>query len=248
VTPTVFAPGQRLTFTAQAVRGARYTWLFGDGTRARGRVVRHSFPDALGTDYDGKAGAGRFRTLLHVESKNGEDWAAQGLVAVSQWKPAREPAGQTAPGLAWRVFPTEWTQLPDMSKKLATFSGESANLRVDAGGFQRYAAVWDGYISIPADGGYTFHLMARDGARVLIDGVEVAKTGPPFAQVCGAPGNAMRYERGSLGLRAGKHTIHVEGLHAVSEGESRLLWEGPGILLTDVPPQVYSHVRASWTR
>ena len=248
VTPTVFAPGQMLSFTAQTVRGARYTWLFGDGTRARGRVVKHSFPDALGSDYDGKAGAGRFRTLLHVEAKKNEDWAAQGLVAVSQWKPAQKPAGQTAPGLTWRVFPTEWTQLPDLSKQLATFSGESANLHVDAGGFQRYAAVWDGYIKVPADGGYTFHLMARDGARVSIDGVEVARTGPPFAQVCGAKGNAMRYERGSLGLRAGRHTIHVEGLHSVSEGAPRLLWEGPGLPLTDVPPQVYSHVRASWTR
>jgi len=51
--------------------------------------------------------------------------------------------------------------------------------------------------------GYTFHLLARDGARVVIDGVEVAKTGPPFAQVCGSQGNAMRYDRGVLGMRAG---------------------------------------------
>ena len=64
---------------------------------------------------------------------------------------------------------------------------------------------WDGFLDIPADGGYTFHLMDRDGARVVIDDMAVAKTGPPFAQVCGSPGNAMRYDRGSIGLRAG-HT------------------------------------------
>jgi hypothetical protein len=71
----------------------------------------------------------------------------------------------------------------------------------------------------------------------------VAKTGPPFAQVCGAPGNAMRYDRGSLGLRAGKHVIHVEGLHSVSEGDPQILWEGPALPLAPVPSAAYSHLR-----
>jgi hypothetical protein len=71
----------------------------------------------------------------------------------------------------------------------------------------------------------------------------VARTGPPFAQVCEAPGNAMRYDRGSLGLRAGKHTLHLEGLHSVSQGVPRLLWEGPALPLTDVPAAAYSHLR-----
>jgi hypothetical protein len=103
--------------------------------------------------------------------------------------------------------------------------------------------VWDGFIDIPADGGYTFHLMDRDGARVLIDGVEIAKTGPPFAQVCGSPGNAVRYDRGAIGLRAGKHTLHVEQLHQASNGPPRLLWEGPGLPLSDIPDAAFSQPR-----
>jgi hypothetical protein len=77
----------------------------------------------------------------------------------------------------------------------------------------------------------------------VIDGMQVAKTGAPFAQVCGSPGNAMRYDRGSLGLRAGRHVLHVEGLHSVSQGAPRVLWEGPGLPLTDVPAAAYSHER-----
>jgi hypothetical protein len=73
--------------------------------------------------------------------------------------------------------------------------------------------------------------------------MQVAKTGPPFAQVCGAPGNAMRYDRGSLGLRAGRHVLHVEELHSASDGAPRLLWEGPGLPLTDVPQAAYSRLR-----
>jgi hypothetical protein len=71
----------------------------------------------------------------------------------------------------------------------------------------------------------------------------VAKTGPPFAQVCGAPGNAMRYDRGALGLRAGRHTLRVEALHQASQGPPRLLWEGPGLPITDVPAAAFSYPR-----
>jgi hypothetical protein len=245
VSPPVFAPGQKVSFTAQPSPGARYTWLFGDGTQAHGRRVRHRFPDADGTQLDGaKNGAGRFRVLLHVEDKAGQqDWAAQAVVAVAQWRRSVDGADPTVPGLAWKIYPGEWTELPDLTKEQVVFNGESPNLFADSQGFTHYAAVWDGLINIPADGGYTFYLMARDGARLVIDGVEVAKTGPPFAQVCGSPGNAMRYDLGSLGLRAGNHTLHLEGLHSASPGSPRLLWEGPALPLTDVPPAAYSHLR-----
>jgi hypothetical protein len=147
------------------------------------------------------------------------------------------------PGLAWHVYPGAWTELPDLSTQTAMFEGESRNLFDDSHGFTRYATAWDGLIDIPADGGYTFHIMARDGARLVIDGLQVAKTGPPFAQVCGSPGNAMRYDKGSLGLRAGQHVFRLEGLHFASEGPPRVLWEGPSLPLTDVPADAYSHVR-----
>jgi hypothetical protein len=242
----VFKTAQNVTFTADAAPGLRYTWLFGDGTQAIGRRVQHRFPDALGTELDG---SGRFRVLLQVVDKAGhEDWAAQGLVAVNRWHEAATVVGATLPGLGWQIFPGAWTELPNLAAEHAVFSGDSAGLQANAQGFTRYAAVWDGLIDIPADGGYTFHLMARDGARLVIDGVEVAKTGPPFAQVCGSPGNAVRYDRGSLGLRAGRHTLQVEGLHSLSQGSPRLLWEGPALPLADVPTAAYSHLRQDTVR
>jgi hypothetical protein len=244
IDPPVIAPMQTIAFIAKASPGARYTWLFGDGTQATGRIVHHSFPDADGTELDGVNGAGRFRVLLHVADRKGQqDWAGQGVVAVAKWRGAVETAIPALPGLTWKIYPGDWTQLPNLAAEHAVFDGESPSLYADSQGFTRYAAAWDGQIDIPADGGYTFHLLDRDGARLVIDGLEVARTGPPFAQVCGSPGNAMRYDRGSLGLRAGKHTFHLEGLHSVSQGEPRLLWEGPALGLTDVPPAAYSHLR-----
>jgi len=248
----VFAPRQKVTLTAQDAPGAQYTWLFGDGTAAHGRRVKHRFPDALGTELDGKNGAGRFRVLLHVTDKDGhQDWAAQGIVAVDQWHVAMKAAGPATPGLAWKIYSGAWTALPDSSGLQPALTGQAPGLTAEAPGtatqgagtqesVQR-ATVWDGWINIPANGGYTFHLIDRDGARLVIDGMEVAKTGPAFGLVCGAAGNALRYDRGSLGLRAGLHAIHVEALNTATEGAPRLLWEGPGLRLTDVPAAAFSH-------
>jgi hypothetical protein len=248
--PPVFGPGQKVTFTAKDEPGGRYTWLFGDGTQSNGRVVSHKFPDAAGTMLDGAAmGAGNFRVLLHVVDKMGkQDWAAQDVVAVDKWHEPASASATVVPGLAWQIYPGEWTELPDLATQQAVFQGDSLNLAADAHGFVRYAAAWDGFIDIPADGGYTFRLLDRDGARLVIDGMQVAKTGTPFAQVCGSPGNAMRYDRGSLGLRAGRHVLHVEGLHSVSQGAPRLLWEGPGLPLTDVPAAAFGRVRQDAVR
>jgi hypothetical protein len=240
IRPEVFAPGDMVTFTAAPAPHTHFTWLFGDGTEAHGRSVTHRYADADGTDLDGVNGAGRFRVLLHAEDRaQHQDWAAQGVVAVTHWHDATAQ-GANAPGLVWRVYAGTWTELPDLSKETAEFAGEAANLSSDSHGFTRYATSWDGFLDVPVDGGYTFHLLARDGARLVIDGVEVAKTGPPFAQVCGSPGNAMRYDRGSLGLRAGLHQIHIEGLHSASEGTPRLLWEGLGLPIADIPDAAFS--------
>jgi hypothetical protein len=244
VSPPVFGPGDRVTFTADPSPHTQFTWLFGDGSSARGRKVKHKFPDALGTALDSSNGAGRFRVLLKAEDNHDQqDWSAQGIVAVAKWHDPVPVAGAIVPGLAWQIYPGTWTELPDLAAQTAAFKGASPNLHADPQGFTRYATAWDGFLDIPADGGYTFHLMDRDGARLVIDGVPIAKTGPPFAQVCGSPGNAMRYDHGSIGLRAGPHTLHIEGLHSVSQGSPRILWEGPSLPLTEVPPDAYTHLR-----
>ena len=246
IDPPIFSPGDTVTFTADKSSHTGFTWLFGDGTTAKGRRVKHKFPDALGTALDGLNGAGRFRVLLRAEdNKSREDWAAQGVVAVARWHDPILIDGPITPGLVWHVYPGTWTELPDLSTQPSAVTGSSPNLHVDPQGYTRYAAAWDGFLDIPADGGYTFHLMSRDGARLVIDGIQIAKTGPPFAQVCGSPGNAVRYDQSAIGLRAGPHTLHIESLHSVSEDSPRILWEGPSLPLTDIPADAYTHLRAT---
>ena len=249
VDPPVFSPGDKVTFTAHDSPHTKFTWSFGDGTEAHGRKVKHRFPDANGTQLDGANGAGRFRVILHARDNQGrDDWAAQGVVAVSQWHDAVPTPGPMLAGLEFKIYPGAWTELPDFSRETMVIDGDTPNLTADAQGFTKYATTWEGFVDIPSDGGYTFHLMDRDGARVLMDGIEVVRTGPPFAQVCGSPGNAIRYDRGFLGLRAGQHKIRIEALHFASNSAPRLLWEGPGLPITDIPPTAYSRLRTDSLR
>ena len=63
------------------------------------------------------------------------------------------------------------------------------------------ALVFDGYLEVPANGGYTFTLMSRDTGRLEI-GSEVVATSPaPVAQVCGSVGNMVQEAKGSIGLK-----------------------------------------------
>ena len=242
VSPEVLEPGAYATFSAEpaADSHARYTWLFGDGTTAEGKRVRHRYADALGTALDGN-GSGSFRVLLHVENKAGaQDWASEQVAVVGAWHEAAAKT-TTLPGLAYHIYPGTWPELPSFAAETPLLAGASVNLDdVDAGGFTRFAATYDGLLEAPRDGGYTFRLLDRDGARLAIDGQTVAKTGPPFAEVCGSPVNAMRYASGTIGLRAGKHVLRIEALESVSPGSPRVLWEGPGIGLADVPADALS--------
>ena len=70
---------QLLTFTATAPPRSHlhYEWIFGDGTHATGRVVKHRFSDANGTLLDG---SGTYRVLLHVTEGDIETWSGRPLV------------------------------------------------------------------------------------------------------------------------------------------------------------------------
>jgi len=77
----------------------------------------------------------------------------------------------------------------------------------------------------------------------VIDGAEVAKTGPAFAPFNSTRPNGLRYEREAIGLRAGLHSIRIEALDTKSRDAPRLMWEGPGVKLEDVPETAYQRLK-----
>ncbi|MFC5861039.1 PKD domain-containing protein [Acidicapsa dinghuensis] len=248
--PAFVQPNTPVIFSADTVldKHARYTWYFGDGTTAHGQQVKHRYEDALGTELDGTAanGTGRFRVLLEVEDKKGnQDWSEQTVDVVSHLRDPGAPGYNSktaAPGLDYQIFPGTWPELPTFSTQTAVFRGVALTVgKADSRGFTRYAVEYGGYLHTPTDGAYTFHLLARDGARLRIDGQVVAETGPPFSEVCGSSVNAMRYDSGSIALREGYHVVQLDSLESMSPGAPRLMWSGPGFALQELPANALSH-------
>ncbi len=85
--PNVILPRRPIRFTASPGRNLSYTWLFGDGTSAKGRMVHHVFPDTEGTLRDG---TGRFRVLLRVTDAHGRsDWASHAITVTTSLQSSR---------------------------------------------------------------------------------------------------------------------------------------------------------------
>jgi hypothetical protein len=255
-------PGQKVRFDASASGPGitRYEWSFGDGKTAVGRKVSHKFPDAAGTLQDG---SGRFRVLLTVTGASGSvasanlapggvDHLYQPVVVADRLHDADPHAG-AAPGLSYRYYEAPAATLDSLTSlgpENCAMSPASIGVAPAVEGSMNgiahrrdanYAIVYDGYLTVPADGGYTFTLLARDGAVLAIDGVSVAAAPAPFAQVCGSEGNAVRLAVGSLALAAGRHAIHVAFTQTVGPSDFALLWQGRNLPLSPVPPEALTH-------
>lgn len=118
----------------------------------------------------------------------------------------------------------------------------------DAVGHTRWEARWvalvqetsaasSGPLHVSKDGGYTFHLVANEPAKVIIDGSSVMESPAPKPQVCGSIGNMAQVVVKSTGLKAGEHSIVVERTHGAGPDNFALWWEGPGLALTKIPVQ-----------
>jgi hypothetical protein len=216
-----------------------WEWSFGDGATAAGRKVHHKFPDASGTLWDN---SGRFRVLLKVTGDDGtSDWIYQPVVVATAFHEPDRTAG-TDPGLNYLYFEAPAISLDSLTQQNPAATGTTP--RIDSSVRKRdedFGIVFDGYINIPADGGYTFTLLARDSAKLEINSAVVAVAPKPFPQVCGSIGNAVQATAGSLGLRAGRHAIRVSLTHTTGDPDFALKWQGPGVPLSDVPPSALSH-------
>ncbi len=219
-------PGKIVTFDASPSSGriVSYNWSFGDGTTAAGPIVRHAFPDAEGTLWDG---SGRFRVLLKVTDSHGNsDWSHQPVVVASSFHDPIQ-AGNLLPGLKYRYF--EGMKL--VGAGIATAVNFSPRKRA-----MDYGLSFDGYLDIPNDGGYTFLLTSNDHGRLEIDGKVIATAPAPLPQVCGSIGNIVQPAMGSIGLKAGKHKLSIIETHTTGPDGFTLQWQGPQIPLSAIPP------------
>jgi hypothetical protein len=115
-------------------------------------------------------------------------------------------------------------------------------------GPQLPVARWQGWLVIPADGGYTLTLLTSRRATITLDNLPPAHSPALRIQVCGLLGDAVQPVRVSAALKAGVHRIRIElepGIEnepAPPWGGPALYWEGPQTPLSPVPASAEFHM------
>jgi len=237
--PLAAKPKEKIRFEATVSDGASYQWFFGDGSSAKGRVVRHAMPDEDGTLLDG---SGRFRVLLKVTDKAGNvDWASNAVVVR---KVLNEPFALLNPaaGLSYQYYEGSWASPPDFTGLKPVATGSAETISADAHGHgNNYGFVFDGYVKVPIDGGYTFNLASRDGGLIEVDGKTIATNPAVWPQVCGSEGNSVQSASGSVGLKSGLHRLRVAMTKKTGEDAFALRWQGPGMPVSSIPAEALFH-------
>lgn len=138
------------------------------------------------------------------------------------------------PGLRYRVFEGGWQTLDQFAEnRTPVKEGIAPNISIEPRTRDEHVAMqFDGVISVPADGLYTFYLTSDDGSRLWFgDDLLIDHDGL----------HGMETKRGTIGLQAGYHFVRVRWFNAAGGKGLRLEWEGPGLARGDVPEDAWAH-------
>ncbi len=104
-------------------------------------------------------------------------------------------------GLKYAYYEGEWTSMPDFNAMSPLREGTVDYVHLKMEHREDYfGLVFDGYIKVPRDGVYTFHVVSDDGAFILVDGQKIVDNDGQ---------HGMREARGQIGLKAGIHEFTV---------------------------------------
>ncbi|MBC8085219.1 MAG: PQQ-dependent sugar dehydrogenase, partial [Hymenobacter sp.] len=140
---------------------------------------------------------------------------------------APENPATTAAGLDYAYYQGLWNSLPDFSTLTPTSTGTvttfdlTPRLQDDAFAFR-----YTGYVTVPADGQYTFYTTSDDGSRLYIGSTLVVDND-------GLHGAQER--EGTIGLQAGTHAFTVTFFERAGGQVLNVRYAGPGITKTLIP-------------
>lgn len=141
--------------------------------------------------------------------------------------PAVNPLS-TVNGIDYKYYEgNSYSLLPNFANLSATKAGTTTNFDLSvANRSEVYAIDYTGYINVPTDGIYTFYTNSDDGSQLYIDNILVVDNDGV---------HSMIEKSGSIGLKAGKHTISVEFFQASGQKDLAVSYAGPGISKKLIP-------------
>lgn len=148
-------------------------------------------------------------------------WTAAELLERHPLPPKRVPIEN----LISRVYHGRFGEMPDLSQREPAAIEEEADGMIRLRPLDRddfFAIRWQGDLVVPADGEYEFYLDADDGARLEIDGRELANIADR------GPMNGKRSQQGKATLKAGTTPITVDFFEFQNNEAIDLRWRPSG--------------------
>lgn len=230
-------PGQTITFDARSSVSTgtirQYLWNFGDGTAEKGEVINHKFNDTYGTSMDG---SGQFRVQLTITDENGKQDVIVRPIVIGTAIESASKLNLKQDGLNYRHYSgvqSSWSELlqvtPNETGVANTFRENSLSSQMP------YTLFFDGYLDVPVTGGYTFYIMARDGAFLQVDSTVLVNSNVVQPQYCNSIGNLVQQHTGVSILEGGLHKISFGYKQDLGSEAFALYWQGPNNKLEEIP-------------
>jgi len=127
-----------------------------------------------------------------------------------------------ASGLQYAYYEGKFLSIPDTFLRKSDRIGRSKSLSLDITRRKDGCAiVFSGYLLVPADGCYTFHLSSDEGSRLTIGGRVVVDNDEYHKR--------LTTKVGKIALRAGMHALRMDYFERRQGPRLEIRWEGPGI-------------------
>ncbi|MBL0744243.1 fibronectin type III domain-containing protein [Chryseolinea lacunae] len=125
-------------------------------------------------------------------------------------------------GLNYKVFTGSWTVLPDFNTLTPVKLGNTPNIDLSVRTTDtNFAMYWEGYITIPVAGNYTFETYSDDGSKVYIGGY-----GASYQVVNNDGAHGLQYRTGTKNFAtAGTYPIVITYFNITGTGTMQLYWK-----------------------
>lgn len=145
-----------------------------------------------------------------------------------------------ASGLTYKYYQGSWDSLPNFNTLTPIKTGTSANLDISvrpAGVNDYFGFVWEGYITIPASGTYTFELGTDDGSKLYWNSLYNPSATPLINNDFGH-GETPTVSK-SITIAAGVYPIAITYYEAWGGEAMNFFWTGPNISRQLVPNSAF---------
>lgn len=144
---------------------------------------------------------------------------------------------KTKQGVMWKLYKGKYPWVPQVASLHAEKTGKSSDPNIKmVNGNRNEVVYYSGYLDVPRDGRYTFHLKTDTGAELRIHNITVIDEDYEYW------GGVWKH--GSIMLKAGLHPfrLYYRRKAKLVSPSLKLDWNGPDVGYQSIPDSIFSYV------